>query len=174
MHFLFCPFQEEKKMKNKFKPILVFLLVVVITLSFFACGNNNTTDTNKTDNSSTNTNTTDTSSENNDEAVQLNKFQQFEKGLSNKQIEFEIVQKMGSMVGAKEGYGYKFSDETSVELYLFDKNSDAYKEAIKNNKIYVESLGIAMDVVFNDDICIYYNGEVAYKADIEVIFEGLK
>ena len=38
---------------------------------------------------------------------------------------------------------------------------------IKNNKIYVESFGIDMDVVFNDDICIYYNGEVANKADIE-------
>lgn len=47
------------------------------------------------------------------------------------------------MVGAKEGYGYKFNDETSVELYLFDKASDAYKEAIKNNKIYLESFGIA-------------------------------
>ena len=34
--------------------------------------------------------------------------------------------------------------------------------------------GIEHDVVFNDDICIYYNGEVANKADIDAIFESLK
>ena len=161
-------------MKNKLKTLLALLLVAVMALSFVACGNSNTTDTTDTDNSSTNNSTTDASSTNNNETVQLDKFQQFENGLTDKQIEFEIVQKMGSMVGAKEGYGYKFNDETSVELYLFDKTSEAYKDAIKNNKIYVESFGIAMDVVFNDDICIYYNGEVANKADIEAIFESLK
>ena len=161
-------------MKNKLKTLLALLLVVVMALSFVACGNSNTTDTTDTDNSSTNNSTTDASSTNSNEPVQLDKFQQFENGLTDKQIGFEIVQKMGSMVGAKEGYGYKFNDETSVELYLFDKASDTYKEAIKNNKIYVESFGIAMDVVFNDDICIYYNGEVANKADIEAIFESLK
>ena len=162
-------------MKNKLKTLVVLLLVAVMALSFVACGNNNTTDKTDTDNSATNNSTTDTSSnDNDDETKQLDKFQQFENGLTDKQIEFEIVQKMGSMVGAKEGYGYQFNDETSVELYLFDKASDAYKGAIKNNKIYVESFGIAMDVVFNDDICIYYNGEVANKADIEAIFESLK
>ena len=161
-------------MKNKLKTLLALLLVAVMALSFVACGNSNTTDTTDTDNSSTNNSTTDASSTNSNETVQLDKFQQFENGLTDKQIGFEIVQKMGSMVGAKEGYGYKFNDETSVELYLFDKTSDAYKDAIKNNKIYVESFGIAMDVVFNDDICIYYNGEVANKADIEAIFESLK
>ena len=161
-------------MKNKLKPILSLLLVVVIALSLVACGSNNATNTSDTDNTSTNTSTTDIPSTNNSETVQLDKFQQFEKGLSDRQIEFEVIQKMGSMVGAKEGYGYKFNDETSVELYLFDKNSDAYKEAIKTNKLYVESFGIAMNVIFNDDICIYFNGDVANKADIETIFESLK
>ena len=165
-------------MKNKLKTLLTFLLVAVITLSFVGCGNNNTTDTNDTDITSTTNSTTDTSSINDiddEETMQLDKFKQFEKGLSDKQIEFEIVQKIGSMVGAKEGYGYIFNDETSVELYLFDKDSEAYKEAIKNNKIYVESFGIALNVVFNDDICIYYNVEDANnKSDIEGIFEGLK
>lgn len=152
-------------MKNKLKTLLALLLVAVITLFVVACGNSNTSDT---------TDSTIDASSTNNEAVQLDKFQQFEKGLSDKQIEFEVVQKMGSMVGAKEGYGYKFNDETSVELYLFDKGSDAYKEATKSNKLYVESFGIAMRVVFNDDICIYYNGEVSNKADIEAIFESLK
>ena len=161
-------------MKNKLKPILSLLLVVAIALSLVACGSNNATNTSDTDNTSTNTPTTDIPSTNNSETVQLDKFQQFEKGLSDRQIEFEVIQKMGSMVGAKEGYGYKFNDETSVELYLFDKNSDAYKEAIKTNKLYVESFGIAMNVIFNDDICIYFNGDVANKADIETIFESLK
>lgn len=161
-------------MKITLKTLLALLLVAVMALSFVSCGNNNATNTSDTDNPSTNTSTTDTPSTNNSETVKLDKFQQFEKSLSDRQIEFEVVQKMGSMVGAKEGYGYKFNDETSVELYLFDKNSDAYKEAIKTNKLYVESFGIAMNVIFNDDICIYFNGDVANKADIETIFESLK
>ena len=97
-------------MKNKLKTLLALLLVAVMALSFVACGNSNTTDTTDTDNSSTNNSTTDASSTNNNETVQLDKFQQFENGLTDKQIEFEIVQKMGSMVGAKEGYGYKFNE----------------------------------------------------------------
>lgn len=161
-------------MKTTLKTLLALLLVAVMALSFVACGNNNATNTSDTDNPSTNTSATDTPSTDNSETVQLDKFQQFEKGLSDRQIEFEVVQKMGSMVGAKEGYGYKFNDETSVELYLFDKNSDAYKEAINTNKLFVESFGIAMNVIFNDDICIYFNGDVANKADIETIFESLK
>ena len=161
-------------MKITLKTLLALLLVAVMALSFVSCGNNNATNTSDTDNPSTNTSTTDTPSTNNSETVKLDKFQQFEKSLSDRQIEFEVVQKIGSMVGAKEGYGYKFNDETSVELYLFDKNSDAYKEAIKTNKLYVESFGIAMNVIFNDDICIYFNGDVANKADIETIFESLK
>ncbi len=164
-------------MKNKLKILFALLLVASIALSAGSCGNNNTTDTNNasTYSSSLDNSITDNSSINsNDGIIKLDKFQQFEKGLSDKQIEFEIIQKMGSMVGAKEGYGYRFNDGTSVELYLFDKESDDYGEAIKTNKIYVESFGIAMNVVFNDDICIYYNGEVANKSDIEAVFAGLK
>lgn len=161
-------------MKNKLKTLSALLLVVAMTLSFVACGNSKNTDTTDTDNALTNNSTANSLSANDNEAVKLDKFQQFENGLTDKQIEFEIVQKEASMVGAKEGYGYIFNDEASVELYLFDQSSDAYKEAVKNNKIYLESFDIEIGVVFNDDVCIFYNGESANKADIEEIFESLK
>ena len=80
-------------MKNKLKTLLALLLVAVMALSFVACENSNTTDTTHTDNSSTNNSATDASSTNINETVQLDKFQQFENGLTDKQIGFEIVQK---------------------------------------------------------------------------------
>lgn len=146
-------------MKKVLKSVLSFLLATVMVISFVGCGNNGDTGV---------------SSASDIEAVKLDKFQQFEKELLDKGIEFEIVEKMGAMIGAKEGYGYKFNDESSVELYLFDKGSDAYKEAIKTSKVSIESLGMTMRVDFNDDICIYYNGEVTNRSDIETIFNSLK
>lgn len=161
-------------MKNTLKTILTLSLVALITLSFTACGNNNSKNNSDTDSATTANSLSSTSSTETNDSVKLSKFQQFEKGLTEKQIEYEVNDKMASMVGAKEGYGYVFSDETAVELYLFDKNSDAYKEAIKENKITLESFDMTMDVIFNDDICVYYNGEPSNKSDIQTIFENLK
>ena len=78
------------------------------------------------------------------------------------------------MVGAKEGYGYIFSDGTAVEVYLFDVFSDAYKEATKKNQLTVQSFGTTLDVVFNGDICIYFNDEIANKETIMNIFYSIK
>lgn len=155
-------------MKNKLKRILAILLVAVSTILLIACGNNNSSSPSTTTTGSPSTNNGNTST------TQVDKFEQFEKALSDKGISFEIVDKAASLVGAKEGYGYVFDDETSVEIYLFDKNSDAYKAAVKSNKITVEGFGFTMDVVFNGDICIYYSEDFANKAAIQAIFAAIK
>lgn len=102
------------------------------------------------------------------------KFEQFEKGLEANKINYQKVDKLAILVGAKEGYGYNLDDENAVELYLFDKDSDAYKEAFKNNKITLQGMNMAIEVTFNDDIAIFYNGNSAEQATIEKIFADLK
>ena len=107
-------------------------------------------------------------------SVKLNKFEQFEKGLTDNNIQYEVSQKVATMVGASEGYGYTFSDGTSVEIYLFDTSTEAYKAAFSSNKLNLESFGISMDVIFNGDICIYFNGESTNKAVITNVFNAIK
>ena len=50
----------------------------------------------------------------------------------------------------------------------------AYKNASKNNKLILEFFGIMMNVIFNGDICIYFNGDPAEKAIITDIFNNIK
>ena len=161
-------FLEVKKMKK----LLALSLAICMLFCLVACGSNNPTDT--ASNSQIQTNENAENNKQSENTEKLNKFQQFEKGLTDKNIQFEVTSKAATMVGAKEGYGYSFADETSVEIYLFDTSSDAYKEAFKNNKLNLVDFGITMDVVFNGDICIYFDGEPTNKSDIQTIFNNIK
>ena len=156
------------------KKFLAISLAIFMVVCLAACGSNS--NSNETT-SNTQTQLTESTTDNKDtteEDITPSKFEQFEQGLRDKNIQFEITQKDATMVGAKEGYGYSFADETSVEIYLFDTSNDAYKDAAKNNKLNLIDFGITMEVVFNDDICIYFNGEPTNKADIQIIFDNIK
>ena len=159
------------------KKFLAISLAICMLVCLVACrGNSNSTDTTSNNQTQANENITEDNKqpESTEETVKLSKFEQFEKGLTDKNIQFEVNSKSATMVGAKEGYGYSFADDTSVELYLFDTSTDAYKEASKNNKLNLVDFGITMDVIFNNDICIYFNGEPANKVDIQNIFNNIK
>ena len=145
----------------KFTKILVVLLALCLLLSsMVACDNGRSSKKDKEDREQ--------------QSETVNKFEQFEKGLTEANISFEVNSKAATMVGAKEGYGYIFSDGTAVEVYLFDVFSDAYKEATKKNQLTVQSFGTTLDVVFNGDICIYFNDEIANKETIMNIFYSIK
>lgn len=153
-------------MKHHLKSFFAFTTVIVLVLSLAACGTSTPSGESTSDAS--------LSAKVEEEIVSENKFQQFEKALTDKGIAFDVNPKSAALVGATEGYGYIFGDETSVELYLFDTSTDTYKEASANSKLSVAAFGISMDVVFNKDICIYYNGTPSAKNDIETIFNNLK
>lgn len=112
------------------KKILTILLTVLTIFTFVACTESKT----------------------------QTKFEQFESMLDENNIKYEKTTKAAAIVGAKEGYGYKISDNEKFELYLFDKNTDAYKKAVKDNKLIIEGFNMTLDVVFADDLCIYYTG----------------
>lgn len=142
------------------KILAVFLTFCLMLSLFVACDNERSSEKDKEDREQ--------------QSETVNKFEQFEKGLTEANISFEVNEKAASMVGAKEGYGYIFADGTAVEVYLFDVFSDAYKAASKNNQLTVQSFGMTLDVVFNGDICIYFNDEPTDKATIMNIFNSIK
>ena len=47
-----------------------------------------------------------------------------------------------SMIGAMSGIKY---ENSQVELYLYDINSDAYKGIVSNNKVKIESLDMELE-----------------------------
>ena len=146
------------------KVLVAFLIICLLFTVFVACDNGDGSHQTSNGEQTQPSETLNT----------LTKFEQFEKGLSEKNIQFEVNQKAAAMVGAKEGYGYNFSDGTAVEVYIFDTSTDAYKDAYKNNKLILESFGITMDVIFNGDICIYFKGDPAEKAIITDTFNNIK
>lgn len=156
------------------KRIIVFCLVVCLTTFFVACSDTN--GSSKSDSSNqpqSGTNIADNSGIP-EVTEKLSKFEQFENALKEKSIQFNVTQKAATMIGAKEGYGYSFTDNTSVEVYLFDTSTDEYKAAYKSNKINLPDFGITMDVVFNGDICIFFDGKPINKDDILNAFNSVK
>ncbi len=69
-----------------------------------------------------------------EEQTQSTVYESFEKELNNRGFEFETVAMAAQMVGAKSGIKYIFGDE-KVELYEFDIESDAYKEALAEQSL---------------------------------------
>ena len=54
-------------------------------------------------------------------------FKKFEDELSSRGLKYEMVKMAAEMVGAQEGWKYLIGDGR-VEIYKYDKSSDAYKE----------------------------------------------
>ena len=107
----------------------------------------------------------------------LYKFQQFEQGLTEKEINFEKGEVDAKLYGAEKSYLYIFDDGSAVQLYLFDKDSSAYKVAVNKNELqtsWISAISQAKPVVFNDDICIYFHGTPTAKTEIEAIFNNIK
>lgn len=147
------------------KFLILFILLLLIVGSIFLVtwylSNTETKGDNNTNNDTSNVKT-------------KSKFEQFESALTEKGLTFEKITKSAPMVGAKEGYGYIFDEDSSVELYLFETSSDAYKNVKSSGNITIESMGITMPVDINNGIVIYYNGDVSNKTEIVNIFKSLK
>lgn len=67
-------------------------------------------------------------------------FAAFESGLDSLGIAYERVTMAAEYIGAKTGYKYK-TDGCNVELYQFDPDSDAYKQAASDNAVTMDGFG---------------------------------
>lgn len=105
------------------KRILLVLLTIIIILGLAGCtGGAGATNMEKTDNQ------------------KLTAFEQFEKGLKDNNLTYEKVIMAADMVGAVEGYKYKF-ESGKAEVYRFDKDSKALKDASENKSLRLEGFG---------------------------------
>lgn len=106
----------------KLKKLLALLIVALMAVSFVACGGetNNTEETQTSEPKIT--------------------VEEFKAELKNLGIEGTEEETMYELVGATAGFKFTADDKT-LELYTFDKDSDAYKNAEKDGKLTMESLG---------------------------------
>lgn len=106
----------------KLKKLLALLIVALMAISFVACGGetNNTEETQTSEPKIT--------------------VEEFKAELKNLGIEGTEEETMYELVGATAGFKFTADDKT-LELYTFDKDSDAYKNAEKDGKLTMESLG---------------------------------
>ncbi|MGN8913992.1 hypothetical protein [Anaerofustis butyriciformans] len=106
----------------KLKKLLAILIVALMAVSFVACGGET----------------------NNTEKIQTSEpkitVEEFKTELKNLGIEGTEEETMYELVGATAGFQLTADDKT-LELYTFDKDSDAYKNAEKDGKLTMESLG---------------------------------
>lgn len=106
----------------KLKKLLALLIVALMAVSFVACGGetNNTKETQTSEPKIT--------------------VEEFKAELKNLGIEGTEEETMYELVGATAGFKFTADDKT-LELYTFDKDSNAYKNAEKDGKLTMESLG---------------------------------
>lgn len=64
----------------------------------------------------------------------------FEDELKSRNIAYEKVETAAAMIGAEKGVKFLIGDGR-VEVYVFDKSSEAYKTAEKNQKISLAGFG---------------------------------
>ena len=75
-------------------------------------------------------------------------FKKFEEKLTRDGYSFKKVSKAAAMIGAKQGIEYQISTG-AAELYVFDKESEAYKAAEKEQAIQIEGFGAVEAIVKN-------------------------
>lgn len=64
----------------------------------------------------------------------------FEDELKSRNIAYEKIETAAAMIGAEKGVKFLIGDGR-VEVYVFDKSSEAYKTAEKNQKISLAGFG---------------------------------
>lgn len=139
---------------------LLFLTLLLLTIGIVGCQSKETNETNK-----------DASDSQVYEEPTLTKFEQFEKGLNDKKITFEKNVMAAEMVGAVEGYKYKFVDG-KIELYRFEKGSDALKQVTENKSVHLEGFG-SFPVEINNNLAAIV--DVSNNKDILMeIFNNIK
>ncbi|MGO5359043.1 hypothetical protein ACTQYZ_07105 [Anaerofustis sp. LCP19S3_F7] len=106
----------------KLKKLLALLIVALMAVSFVACGG----ETNNTEEIKTS-----------EPKITV---EEFKTELKNLGIEGTEEETIYELVGATAGFQLTADDKT-LELYTFDKDSDAYKNAEKDGKLTMESLG---------------------------------
>lgn len=143
------------------KKLFISLLCLVAVFSITACGNDKKNTTNN--NNDTNTNETNNS---------LSSINDFETEFQKLNIEYEKTEMAAAFVGAESGVKLTSSDY-KLELYSFDKNSEAYKTAEETQQLSMEGFG-NFDAIVKNGYAIMIDNDFPNYDDVMNIFDKLK
>lgn len=140
----------------------LFVNLAILTLCFFlvGCGNKSTNE-NKTNNDNT-----PTSKEN----ITLDNIQSKIEALG---IACEKTEVYYQMVGATNGFKLNV-DDTRVEIYKFNKSSDAYKKAEKEQKLTLNDMDMSFDAKVQNGYAYIIDDEFPEYEKVVSILNQLK
>lgn len=138
------------------------ILVVTFTLMLAGCGGNKNTVEDKKDN--TNSGTVEK------ETINLENLQSKIEALG---ISCEKTEVYYQMVGATNGFKLN-AEDTRVEIYKFDKSSDAYKKAEKEQKITLDGMDMSFDAKVQNGYAYIIDNEFPKYDEVINILNNLK
>lgn len=141
----------------------LFVNLAILTLCFFlvGCGNKSTNE-----NKPSNDNNTPTSKEN----ITLDNIQSKIEALG---ITCEKTEVYYQMVGATNGFKLNV-DDTRVEIYKFNKSSDAYKKAEKEQKLTLNDMDMSFDAKVQNGYAYIIDDEFPEYEKVVSILNQLK
>ncbi len=98
----------------------------------------------------------------------------FEKVLENNNINFEKIEIKNSKNGIEKMLNYYFDDESVLNLYVFDKDSELYKKVKKNEYISDSEMDNKIFLTINQNLGISFENNSIYKGIIIDGFEKMK
>lgn len=141
----------------------LFVNLAILTLCFFlvGCGNKSTNESKPS-----NDNNTPTSKEN----ITLDNIQSKIEALG---ITCEKTEVYYQMVGATNGFKLNV-DDTRVEIYKFNKSSDAYKKAEKEQKLTLNDMDMSFDAKVQNGYAYIIDDEFPEYEKVVSILNQLK
>ena len=153
------------------KKIAGIFLTLILCFCLIGCGDK-VENTDK-DNKNNDTNINDNSNQS-DQKTNSNTFtiSEFITKVQDIATDMEKTEMMASFIGANEGYKLS-NDNTKLEIYSFDKSSEAYKQAEESQKISMEGFGEFNAIVKNGYALVIDENFPEYSRTLE-LFEKLK
>lgn len=132
----------------------ILVLVIVLMLALITACSTNTSAPADDKNAVQNGEKQEDKAQDSKKEEKLNLFEEFENNLK-KDFEFEKIIKAAEMIGANEGYGYKFNDGRKVEVYRFD-DKDKLKDFLENG-FKIEGFNLTLKAAANKDNFVIIN-----------------
>lgn len=147
------------------KKVFSLLLIMILCVSLTACGEKKETNNNKDNNNPEKYNS------NNNENQKKYDLLYFETEVKKIDPSLEKTEAFASMIGAENGYKLKNNDYT-VEIYLFDKSSSAYKTSESKQKIIIDGFG-EFDAIVKNGYALVIDSTYNYYNQVKNIFDKL-
>ncbi len=99
---------------------------------------------------------------------------QIKEGLNNLGMNYAEIPVTADLIGAEKAVRYQFDDNTLIEIYKFDENSDAFKKVKENKEVTIEGAGSAPVDEVSENLALYIEGDIKNKDEIIKLFESVK